>query len=98
LGLAVLGSFVGGSLSLAARLTGPGNRKARVGTIGLESFMTFFGLAIFALSLLGGGWSVGTAGLAGLAGAGLSAAAARGLLGVDARRYCDAQLRSTSPG
>jgi hypothetical protein len=93
LGLAVLGSLAGGSLYLAAHLASPGNPKARVGAIGLESFMTCFGLAIFALSLLGGGWPAGPAGLAGLAGAGLSAAAAGGLLGAGARRYCGAQFR-----
>jgi hypothetical protein len=47
--------------------------------------MTYFGLAIFILSLRGGGWSAAPAGLAGLAGAGLSGAAIGGLLSVDAR-------------
>jgi hypothetical protein len=94
LGLAVLGGFAGGSLALAARLTRPGNRKARVEAIGLESFMTCFGLAIFAFTLLSGGRSAATAGLAGLVGAGLSAAATGGLLSADARRHCDAQLQN----
>ncbi len=90
--LAVLGGFVAGSLQLAARLTPPGGRRVRIEVIGLESFMACFGLAIFTLSLLGGASSAGTAGLAGLIGAGLSGAAAGGLLRADARRYCDARL------
>jgi hypothetical protein len=94
LGLGVLGGFAGGSLYLAARLARPGNRKARLEAIGLESFMTCFGLAIFALTLLGGSWSAATAGLAGLVGAGLSAAATGGLMAADARRYCDTQLQN----
>jgi hypothetical protein len=88
--LGVLGGFAAGSVCLAVRLARPGGRRARIGAIGLESFMTCFGLAIFVVSLLGGGWSVGAAGLAGLVGAGLSGAAAGGLLGADARGYCGA--------
>ena len=91
-GLAVLGGFVTGSLYLAARLTRPGGRRVRIEVIGLESFMTCFGLAIFILSLLGGGSSAGTVGLAGLIGAGLSGTAVGGLLGTDARHYCDTWL------
>jgi hypothetical protein len=91
-GLAVPGGFAAGSLHLAARLTRPGGRRVRIEVIGLESFMACFGLAIFILSLLGGASSAGTAGLAGLIGAGLSGAAAGGLLGADARHYCDARL------
>jgi hypothetical protein len=84
-----------GSLFLAARLTHPGGPRTRIGPIGLESFMTCFGLAIFIFSLLVEGWSVGTAGLAGpVVGAGLSGAAVGGLLGADARRYCRAGLRN----
>jgi hypothetical protein len=73
-------------------LTRPGDRRARIEAIGLESFMTCFGLAIVGLSLLAGASSAGTAGLAGLIGAGLSGVAVRGLLGADARHYCDARL------
>ncbi len=79
---------------LAARLARPDGRRARIEAIGLESFMTGFCLAIFVFSLLIGGWSVSTAGLAGLVGAGLSGAAVGGLLGADARRYCGAGLRN----
>ena len=89
--LAVLGGFVAGSLQLAARLTPPGGRRVRIEVIGLESFMACFGLAIFTLSLLGGASSAGTAGLR-LIGAGLSGAAAGGLLRADARL-----LRCPSP-
>jgi hypothetical protein len=32
-------------------------RTARIEATGLKSFVTYFGLAIFILSLLGGGWS-----------------------------------------
>jgi hypothetical protein len=94
--LAMLGSFAGGSLYLAARLAGSGDEKARVEVIGLESFMTCFGLAILALALLDGASSAAIAGIAGLIGAGLSAAAAGGLLGSDARRYCQAQRQNQS--
>jgi len=90
--LGVLGGFAVGSVCLALRLARPGARRARIGAIGLESFMTCFGLAMFILSLLGGGLSAGLAGLAGLGGAGLSGAAVAGLLGADARRYCGARL------
>jgi hypothetical protein len=86
-----LGGFAVGTVCLAARLTRRGGRRARIGAIGLESFMTCFGLAIFIVSLLGGG---GLAGLAGLVGAGLSGVAVSGLLGADARRYYGARLRN----
>lgn len=56
--------------------------------------MTGFCLAIFIFSLPDGGWSVGTTGLAGPVGGGLSDAAVGGLLGADARRYCGAGLRN----
>ena len=86
-----LGGFAAGTVCLAAGLTRRGGRRARIGAIGLESLMTCFGLAIFIVSLLGGG---GLAGLAGLVGGGLSGAAASGLLGADARRYYGARLRN----
>ena len=57
LGLAVAGGFAAGCLYLAARLTRAGGRRARIEATGLKSFMTYFGLAIFILSLLGGGCS-----------------------------------------
>ena len=91
-GLVVLSGFAAGSLYLAARLTRSGGRRACIEAIGLESFMACFGVALFILSLLGGGSSAGTVGLAALIGAGLSATAVGGLLGADARRYCDTRL------
>ena len=98
LALAVLGRFAGGSLHLAARLARPGQRRARVAAIGLEGFMTLFGLVIGGLAAAGVGLARTGGGpavplvLAGLIGAALSGAAVTGMLGAGARRYCAGDL------
>lgn len=83
---AVFSAFAAGSAWLAVRLV-PGRTRARRGALGLESFMTCFGLFIVSVADPSGGILAGLFLLAGLVGAVLSLTVVVGLLLGPARRF-----------